>query len=91
MFASTAPSDTIPDCVLLGGTTPDISDTFKLLSKAAKQKLVNFLKNRHAWAKAPIPGSPPPVRPTLSPKATMPGCEFCPSLGGGCIVCGPMD
>jgi hypothetical protein len=32
--------------------------------------------------------SPPNTPVGSSPKAIYPGCEFCPSIGGGCIVCG---
>jgi hypothetical protein len=68
----------------------DVNDTFKQLPAAVRQKLAGFLKQRATWGAA---GSKPPnhVPPGSCPNAVKGGCEFCPALGGGCIVCQEWD
>jgi hypothetical protein len=86
----TAPTPT-RDLTLDGQPAYDLSvevnDTFKQLPEAIKRKLAGFLRQRDTWAAASRPRPPILFPPGSSPKAVMGGCEFCPSLGGGCIVC----
>jgi hypothetical protein len=44
-----------------------------------------------AFRRAATQAAPPRTPGGSSPKALYPGCEFCPSIGGGCIVCQDWD
>jgi hypothetical protein len=82
----TAPTPT-PDLIVDGPPAVDVNDTFNQLPETIKRKLTGFLRQRDTWAAASRPRPPIQFPPGSSPKAVMGGCEFCPSLGGGCIVC----
>jgi hypothetical protein len=72
-------------------------DTLHRVPSWVKRRLAAFLRPRtDPAAAAPIkpatcPQPPMQVPPGSSPKAVAGGCEFCPSLGGGCIVCADWD